>query len=193
MILFLGSEDSPLLPFLRLTGEAVMWTQEPLTVDIIHRCGDPFLVSFNYHHIVTADVLEDVGERRAVNLHIAYLPFNRGADPNFWSWVDDTPKGVTLHYMDEGIDTGPVILRWDIADHMFPMDSTLRTTYDVLQRVAVRMFRECWSDVRAGSVVEFEVFGGTYHNRRDRESLEYLLTDGWDTPVSVLAEYGRGR
>ncbi|MEM9666371.1 MAG: formyltransferase family protein, partial [Bacteroidota bacterium] len=47
--------------------------------------------------------------RGLVNLHPGLLPYNRGAYPNVWSLVDQTPAGVTLHQIDAGIDTGPVL------------------------------------------------------------------------------------
>ena len=46
-----------------------------------------------------------------VNLHISYLPWNRGAHPNFWSFFDATPTGVSIHLIDKGIDTGPIIVQ----------------------------------------------------------------------------------
>src|SRR5690606_983365 len=67
------------------------------------------LVSFGYRHI-----LKDLSVP-AVNIHISMLPWNRGADPNFWSWLDHTPKGVTVHLMDQGIDTGPIIAQREVA------------------------------------------------------------------------------
>src|SRR5262245_35102774 len=49
--------------------------------------------------------------RGAVNLHLAYLPYNRGSNPNVWSIVERTPAGATLHWMDAGVDTADVIAR----------------------------------------------------------------------------------
>jgi methionyl-tRNA formyltransferase len=46
---------------------------------------------------------------RFVNLHPSLLPHNRGKHYNFWSIVEDTPFGVSLHLVDAGIDTGPVL------------------------------------------------------------------------------------
>ena len=37
------------------------------------------------------------------------LPYNRGKNPNVWPIIDGTPAGVTLHYIDSGIDTGEII------------------------------------------------------------------------------------
>lgn len=149
-----------------------------------------WIVSYNYAHILKPDVLAAV-EGRAVNLHISLLPWNRGCHPNVWSWAEDTPKGVTLHYMDEGVDTGDIIAQsevtWDSLD-----GETLRTTYAKLDQEAQLMFRRTWPDVVSGSVgrmPQARCDHGSYHARADLAKLQHLLTDGWDTPISVLDSY----
>lgn len=44
-----------------------------------------------------------------INLHPSLLPYNRGKNYNFWTIIEDSPFGVSLHFVDEGIDTGDVI------------------------------------------------------------------------------------
>ena len=44
-----------------------------------------------------------------VNTHPSLLPYNRGKNYNFWTLVDETPCGVSLHRVDPGIDTGEVV------------------------------------------------------------------------------------
>jgi len=44
-----------------------------------------------------------------LNLHPAYLPFNRGSHHSFWGIVDETPVGATIHWMVESLDAGPII------------------------------------------------------------------------------------
>lgn len=47
-----------------------------------------------------------------VNLHASLLPRHRGAAPIPWAIVEgDTLTGVSTFYMDEGLDTGDVVLR----------------------------------------------------------------------------------
>ena len=46
-----------------------------------------------------------------INLHISYLPYNRGSYPNYWSFKENTPNGVSIHHIDDGIDTGPVLVQ----------------------------------------------------------------------------------
>ena len=72
------------------------------------------LITFNYRHILKKNILKKL-KRPAINLHISYLPFNRGCHPNFWSFVENSPKGVTIHEIDEGVDTGPIIYRKKIS------------------------------------------------------------------------------
>lgn len=68
------------------------------------------VVSFGYRHLIDKSMIERIG-CPIVNLHISYLPFNRGAHPNFWSFFDGTPSGVTIHLIDEGVDTGPILFQ----------------------------------------------------------------------------------
>ena len=43
-----------------------------------------------------------------INLHNSFLPFNRGKHPYFWTFIENCPYGVTIHKVDEGIDTGEI-------------------------------------------------------------------------------------
>jgi methionyl-tRNA formyltransferase len=46
------------------------------------------------------------------NLHPSLLPAYRGPDPLFWQQrAGETATGITLHQMDEGLDTGPILAR----------------------------------------------------------------------------------
>ena len=46
-----------------------------------------------------------------LNLHPAFLPFNRGRDPYYFSIMNNTPIGICIHKMDETIDGGKFFLR----------------------------------------------------------------------------------
>lgn len=47
-----------------------------------------------------------------LNVHPSLLPDNRGPDPLFWTFRrGDHETGVTIHLMDEGLDTGPILLQ----------------------------------------------------------------------------------
>ena len=68
---------------------------------------------FLFAYVVNDDFIE-LFPKGCINLHPALLPHNRGRFPNIWSIVSKTPAGVTLHYIDEGIDTGDVIAQKEV-------------------------------------------------------------------------------
>lgn len=50
-----------------------------------------------------------------INIHAALLPKYRGMMPNFWVLAKGEKKtGVTVHYIDSKIDTGPILLQKEI-------------------------------------------------------------------------------
>jgi methionyl-tRNA formyltransferase len=186
-ILFLGDENSPLLEWLKSIGESVIQTSEKLTVEYIHNNNIEFLVSYGYRHILKKDVLE-LFPNKAINLHISYLPWNKGADPNFWSLIKDTPKGVTIHYLDEGIDTGDIIIQ-KIVEFDYSKD-TLSTSYEKLQKEIQNIFRQNWIEIKRGTCQRQKQVGdGSTQKVKDKESLLNILTDGWNTPIANLVEY----
>jgi methionyl-tRNA formyltransferase len=186
-VLFLGPPDSPVLDFLKSTQAGVVQTMDPLDGAYFDRNRVDFLVAHGYRHILRPAVL-DRFPRRAVNLHISYLPWNRGADPNLWSFIENTPKGVSIHYLDAGIDTGDLIAQTAVE---FAAGETLRTSYARLQTEIAQLFAAHWSRIRDGSCnVAGQVGAGSFHRVADREKVAHLLSDGWDTPVADLEKAG---
>lgn len=69
------------------------------------------LVSMSFDQIMRRGILE-LCPRGAINCHAGALPFYRGRNVLNWALINDaTEFGVTVHYMDEGIDTGDIILQ----------------------------------------------------------------------------------
>jgi methionyl-tRNA formyltransferase len=186
-VLFLGPPDSLVLDFLKSTEADVFQTMEPLDEAFFARTRIDFLVTHGYRHILRPSVL-DRFPRRAVNLHISYLPWNRGADPNLWSIIENTPKGVSIHYLDAGIDTGDLIAQKAVE---FAPGETLRTSYTRLQSEIAQLFAILWRRIRDEKCDAVKQTGaGSFHRVADRERVAHLLTNGWDTRVANLEQAG---
>lgn len=183
-ILFLGDKDSPLLKWLKNRGELVIQTEKTISPETIDVEKIGFLISYGYRHIIRKEIL-DLFPSRVINLHISYLPWNRGADPNLWSIVDSTPKGVTIHYVDEGLDTGDIIVQKRVC---FDLEKeTLATSYAKLQSSIQELFRENWSSIKNISCPRIKQIGaGSYHKKCDKEELPYSLIEDWSIPLSEL-------
>jgi methionyl-tRNA formyltransferase len=182
-VLFLGSADSPTYEYLRSIHDEIWAMSEPLDLEVLERRPPDWIVSHGYRHIVPPEAIARFRDR-TVNLHISLLPWNRGADPNLWSFVEGTPSGVTIHYMDEGVDTGDVIAQRELR---FDDDETLATTYEHLQSAIVELFEETWPLVLEGRAPRSPQIGPhSYHRLADRGRIASLLVNGWDTSVGSL-------
>ena len=136
-------------------------------------------VSAFFGHILRPDILE-LFPAGAINLHPAYLPYNRGAFTNVWAIVDGTPAGATLHYIDVGVDTGDVIARRrvDIA----PTD-TGRSLYARLEKACTDLFKETWPQIATGKAPRIAQSGpesgeeGTSHRIKDVDAIDEIDLD----------------
>ena len=182
-ILYLG-QRSPLIDFLMSLDDEVFVTENPVDIEFINASSPDFLVSYNFRHIIPKSVL-DRFENKAINLHISFLPWNKGADPNFWSFVEKTPKGVTIHCLDEHLDTGDIIVQKEVA---LGNEETLATSYAKLHLEIQELFRQEWSKIKNGLYQRKKQDGsGSYHRLKDKEPLMNLLPKGWDTSVEEVA------
>ena len=59
-----------------------------------------------------------------------------------WSFLEDTPKGVTIHYIDEGIDTGDIIVQKEVF--IDEDKETLKSSYEILNKEIQALFKENW-------------------------------------------------
>ncbi len=188
IILYLGYADSPVVEFLRNKGYTVHSTNMKIDERMIKPINLDALVSYGYRYIIDRKVLKRFKKEKAMNLHISYLPWNRGADPNLWSFVDNTPKGVSIHCIDEGIDTGDILLQQEVN---LDSEGTLATTYKSLRENMDKLFMDNYQQLLEAAIKPRKQEGiGSYHNSSDKKKLAHLLSKGWDTPVMKLVEHG---
>lgn len=183
-VLLLSPYPERLAPILAKAGDtASAWT-DPVDIEVLARERPDFIVSYGFRHLIRKPVL-DALPGKVINLHAALLPFNRGADPNLWSWVEDSPKGVTIHLVDEGLDTGAILAQRQTS---FPPGATLASSYARLQDDMVALFAETWPALRAGGLTPRPQQGpGSSHRSRDKEPFFALLPAGWDTDAEEAA------
>lgn len=74
----------------------------------------PDLAIFTGGNILRDQVLK-VPRLGVLNSHLALLPEIRGMSSPEWSLLCGVPLGITIHFMDSGIDTGPILLRREFA------------------------------------------------------------------------------
>ena len=192
-ILLLGPERGSVGQSLSANGDCVTRTEEDLRKFPELLNGVDWIVSYGYRHIIRPEVIAKF-PKRIVNLHISLLPWNRGADPNIWSYLEDTPKGVSIHLIDAGIDTGPLLCQQEVR--MSDSD-TLKSSYDKLTTAIELLFADRWTSIRDSEISPTAQIGaGSYHKSKDLDPYRHMLVNGWDTPVTGLirkAQQSAGR
>lgn len=150
-------------------GYEVKLFGERITLEFIESYQPEFVISYNYKHIVKEDVINYMGNR-IINMHTSYMPWNRGSSPNLWSFIDNTPKGVTIHRLEKGLDTGMIIVQKQV---FFDEDvETLSSSYEKLNQEIVQLLKDNWQMILSG---EYELSAhkgeGSYHRMADLEML----------------------
>ena len=181
-ILLLSNNNNAQVLYDKLTRKGCDVTIYPNAIDVpfIESFQPDLVVSYNYRHIVKKDVIELLG-KRIVNLHCSYLPWNKGASPNLWSFIENSPKGVTIHRLEEGLDTGKIIVQKEV---FFDEDKeTLRTSYDKLNEEITELFMDYFKTISSGNYKLIDQVGeGSYHTSAmlkkliNTETLDFDMT-----------------
>jgi methionyl-tRNA formyltransferase len=187
-ILFLtnNSVSQPLLEWLRdEAGEEVVLWDNKITAQTINERRPDYLISYSYRYLIRKDVI-DLRRGRIINLHISFLPWNRGTDPNAWSFLEDSPKGVTIHQIDEGLDTGPILVQKEVE--FDETRETLQSSYETLHREIQTLLIEHWDQIKHfGIEPKPQPSGGTKHLSKDFEPIKALFSkEGWGIPIPEL-------
>jgi methionyl-tRNA formyltransferase len=92
-------------------------SNEFISIMKIYECD--LFVSMSFNQIFGKEML-NLPNLRIINCHAGKLPFYRGRNVLNWVLINDEKDfGITVHYVDNGIDTGDIILQkiFPISDH----------------------------------------------------------------------------
>lgn len=127
-----------------------------------------------FTHILKPPVLT-MFPRGVLNVHPGYLPWNRGRNAQVWSIIEHTPAGATLHYMNEGVDTGPMVERLEVPVTPLDTGASLRTR---LEQACIDVVKRGWPAVVAGAPpTPQDPDGGTAHKAAEVEAISRLDLD----------------
>jgi len=134
-------------------------------------------VSAFFGYILRSEII-DIFKRGIINVHPSFLPYNRGSYPNVWSIVDGTPTGATIHYIDEGIDTGAII---DQSQIEITPEDTGESLYVRLESACNELFSKTWPKIsQADGVLPAstqQLADGTTHRIKDTEQIDRIDID----------------
>lgn len=134
-----------------------------------------YIVSIHYQYIYPPEVLE-IPSQGVVNLHPAYLPYNRGWHTPSWAILDETPYGATLHFMEEALDAGEIIARKRIE---IRPDDTADSLYGRALDAGFELFRDTWPELAAFSyeTTSQSEANATSHTKDDLAGIQEIDLD----------------
>ena len=146
--------------------------RQPEIIEAIRQLKPDFGISALFGYILREELI-NLMPKGCINIHPAFLPFNRGAYPNVWSIIEGTPAGATIHFIDAGVDTGDIIARKQVA--IEPVD-TGESLYHKLEKACVELFKETWCLIRSGETphIPQSTADGTFHRMRDVKEFDEI-------------------
>ncbi len=146
--------------------------KSPEGINFLSSLDADYIVSIHYPYIYPAEVLR-VPKYGAMNLHPAYLPFTRGWHTSSWAIWDEVPFGATLHFMNEGLDTGDIIHQKELE--VLPED-TADSAYKKAKQLELEVFKEAWPSIVSGDyqLKVQSAASGTFHKKKDLSAIQKI-------------------
>jgi len=117
-----------------------------------------------------------LARKGTLNIHTGITPEYRSADPIFWALyhAELDKVGVTVHFIDEGIDTGPILHQEQVPIYA---GDQLASIYARCIRRGADLYLRSLSEIEAGSVRVLDRRGveGKSFSSIDLGILQYLL------------------
>jgi len=126
-----------------------------------------------YGQILSKEILQ-LPVRGCINVHASLLPAYRGAAPIHWAIIKgETITGVTTMQMDEGLDTGDMLLKQEI---MISNESTTGEIHDKLAALGAELLIDTLNQLEKGSLIPTPQTGESNYApllKREHERLDW--------------------
>ena len=148
------------------------------TIQLIQK-ENPDLILVNGTRIISSEVI-NCTKARFINIHAGITPLYRGVHGAYWAMAmgDIENCGVTIHYVDKGIDTGGILAQGIIQ----PTTIDNFTTYPYLQfTLGANLFIEVIKKFESGILIEQQALEGLsklWHHPTIGQYLYYKFTKG---------------
>lgn len=123
--------------------------KDPEFISVLKNIEADVMVVIAFGQILSKEIL-DMPKYGCVNVHASLLPRWRGAAPMQWAIITgDTVTGVTTMQMDEGIDTGDMLLKKKVT---IDADETDESLQKKLAPVGASLLLETLKGLEEGSI-----------------------------------------
>jgi methionyl-tRNA formyltransferase len=122
----------------------------PETVNLLQELAPECIIVVAFGQILSKEILQ-IPACGCVNVHASLLPAYRGAAPIHWAVLNgETLTGVTTMLMDEGLDTGDMLM---VREYKIAPTATTGEVHDDLARIGAEVLLETIEGLAAGILV----------------------------------------
>ena len=181
-VLILSPYPQEIIKILEKNQDNYLIYNEKLKISFLKKNKIEFIISYGYKYLITKDII-DIFKGKIINLHISFLPFNRGYYPNLWSHLEGSPSGVTIHLINEQIDGGEILLQKQVE--IDPKKHSFRSSYLILRKEIELLLKSNWKSLKLGEIPgKISINEGSYKNKKDGDKILQLFDEGWDTKIT---------
>jgi methionyl-tRNA formyltransferase len=124
-------------------------TRDEAFIEEVNRMSPDLIVVAAYGRMLTRELL-DLPPHGCINVHASLLPKYRGAAPIQWAIVNGERRtGVTVMKMDEGMDTGDILLTQEVG---ITDTDTAQSLHDKLAQVGAGLVINALDGVERGTI-----------------------------------------
>ena len=111
-----------------------------------------------------------------IDAHLIGLPRHGGKHYNFWALVEEAPFGVSLHFVEDGIDCGDVVAQLPI---LYDWEDNGATLHAAASRAMTDLFKDAYPRIREGSVSRKpqDLTRGSFHRSSELEGASRIDLD----------------
>ncbi len=150
--------------------------------ELIRRMAPDLLIVVAFGQILKNNLLE-IPRWGALNIHASLLPEYRGAAPIHWAILDNRTKtGLTAMRLDQGLDTGPILLQEEVS--IYP-EETAGQLHDRLSDLSGEFLMKTLKGMAEGRLKERpqDHARATYATKIDRR----MARINWEEPAEVIS------
>lgn len=101
---------------------------------------------------IVPQTMIDLATRGGINFHPSLLPAYRGGSAMNWALINgEKETGVTIHQIDAGVDTGPIIIQEKVS--IDPDDTVKSLYFNKIYPLGVKMVAEAVRLIREGKAM----------------------------------------
>ena len=130
-----------------------------------------YIFGIHFPYIISKPLLS-IPKVGFLNLHPAFLPYNKGWHTPSWAILDKTKYGATLHFMSNELDAGDIITQTEIE---VKPSLTANELYQSVLEVEEQLFKDTFTNLLTLKPTRTkQVKEGTSYNKKDLAKVQEI-------------------